>query len=66
MTTSNKESQHSEEADEGRPMTKGNLGQDPGSQAQNWVVPFVGLDRIRQAVRKDRRQRAGQAAVGPA
>ena len=28
-------------------MTKGNSGQTTGSQAQDWVNPLSGLDRIR-------------------
>jgi retron-type reverse transcriptase len=38
-------------------MTKGNSGQTTGSQAQDWVNPLSGLDRIRQAARRDRGQR---------
>lgn len=57
MTTPNEASQQTEEADEGRPMTKGNPEKSSGNQAQNWAVPYERLDRIRQAARKDRRQR---------
>jgi len=54
----NEGSQRPEEAKEEREMTKGNSRQQPaGAQAQSWDNPWMGLERIRQAARRDSGQR---------